>query len=177
MLVTRARCSRARRFDYAAGGGVGSVGIQVAKLRGARVIDTDGSVREAGEGARARGDEVVNYTREDWPKEIRRLTASGAWTWSSSTRRGDVAGVAPVPEAQRAARPCGATRGWTRAQTCGTSLPPPRLLGSFMGRRRSVRRDGVRRARADTRRVDRELPLAEARRAHELIEDRAQSAR
>src|SRR5215212_11864248 len=75
MLVTRAKVEPGEDvLVHAAGSGVGSVGIQVAKLRGARVIATAGS-EEKRERARELGaDEVVDYTREDWPKEVRRLT-------------------------------------------------------------------------------------------------------
>src|SRR3712207_3575809 len=95
MLVTRARVEPGEDvLIHAAGSGVGSVGIQVAKLRGARVIATAGSDEKL-EKARALGaDEVVNYTRADWPKEVRRLTGkrgvdvvfehTGAETWPGS---------------------------------------------------------------------------------------------
>src|SRR5687767_13765760 len=75
MLVTRARVEPGEDvLVHAAGSGVGSVGIQIAKLRGARVIATAGS-EEKRERARALGaDVVVNYTNADWPKEVRRLT-------------------------------------------------------------------------------------------------------
>ncbi|HEX8189762.1 MAG TPA: alcohol dehydrogenase catalytic domain-containing protein, partial [Pyrinomonadaceae bacterium] len=61
MLVTRARVGPGEDvLVHAAGSGVGSVGIQIAKLRGARVIATAGS-EEKRERARALGaDEVVD---------------------------------------------------------------------------------------------------------------------
>ncbi|MBE3566428.1 MAG: zinc-binding dehydrogenase [Thermogemmatispora sp.] len=58
----------------AAGSGVGSAAIQIAKLCGARVIATAGSDEKL-ERARALGaDEVINYRTTDLVQEVRRLT-------------------------------------------------------------------------------------------------------
>ncbi|HEV2864583.1 MAG TPA: zinc-binding dehydrogenase [Pyrinomonadaceae bacterium] len=178
MLVTRARVEPGEDvLIHAAGSGVGSVGIQVAKLRGARVIATAGSDEKL-EKARALGaDEVVNYTRADWPKEVRRLTDkrgvdvvfehTGAETWPGS-----------VLSLKRDGRlvTCGATSGFdARTDLRQVFYRHLSLLGSFMGSKaelldamKFVERGSIRAV------VDRALPLAEARRAHELIEDRAQ---
>src|ERR1044071_2823971 len=95
MLVTRARVEPGEDvLIHAAGSGVGSIGIQVAKLLGARVIAT-ASTEEKLEKARALGaDAVVNYSDKDWPREVRRLTGrkgvevvfehTGAETWPGS---------------------------------------------------------------------------------------------
>ena len=178
MLVTRARVEPGEDvLVHAAGSGVGSVGIQVAKLRGARVIATAGS-EEKRERARALGaDEVVDYTREDWPKEVRRLTNrqgvdvvfehTGAETWPGS-----------ISSLKRDGRlvTCGATSGYdARTDLRQVFYRHLNLLGSFMGSKaelldalKFVERGQIRAV------VDRILPLAEARRAHELMQDRAQ---
>ena len=58
----------------AAGGGVGSAAVQIAKLAGARVIAAAGSAEKL-EKARALGaDEVIDYTCQDIGTEARRLT-------------------------------------------------------------------------------------------------------
>lgn len=178
MLVTRARVSAGEDvLIHAAGSGVGSIGIQVAKLHGARVIATAGSIDKL-EKARALGaDEVVNYTREDWPKEIRRLTEkrgvdvvfehTGAATWPGS--------IASLSKNGRLVT-CGATSGFdARTDLRQVFYRHLSLLGSFMGSKaelldamKFVERGAIRAV------VDRTLPLPEARRAHELIEDRAQ---
>src|SRR5919205_4320088 len=76
MLVTRASVQPGEDvLIHAAGSGVGSVGIQVAKLRGARVIATAGSARKLEKARELGADEVVEYTRDDWPKVVRRLTS------------------------------------------------------------------------------------------------------
>ena len=178
MLVTRAEVQPGEDvLVHAAGSGVGTIGIQIAKLRGARVIATASS-EEKLEKARALGaDEVVNYTHEDWPKEVRRLTHkkgvevvfehTGAATW-----RGSIEALA------RGGRlvTCGATSGFS-ARTDIRQLFYRHLtfLGSFMGSKselldamKFVERGQIRAV------VDRTLPLAEAARAHELMQDRAQ---
>ena len=54
---------------HAAGSGVGSIGIQVAKLRGARVIATASSDEKLAKAKELGADEVVNYSNADWPKK------------------------------------------------------------------------------------------------------------
>lgn len=178
MLVTRAGVRAGEDvLIHAAGSGVGSIGIQVAKLHGARVIATAGSDDKL-EKARALGaDEVVNYTREDWPKEIRRLTAkrgvdlvfehTGAATWPGS--------IASLSKNGRLVT-CGATSGFdARTDLRQVFYRHLSLLGSFMGSKAELL-DAMKFVESGAIRavVDRALPLREARRAHELIEDRAQ---
>jgi NADPH:quinone reductase-like Zn-dependent oxidoreductase len=178
MLVTRAGVQPGEDvLIHAAGSGVGSVGIQIAKLRGARVIATAGSDEKL-ERARALGaDDVVNYTRADWPKEVRRLTNrkgvevvfehTGAETWPGS--------ISALARDGRLVT-CGATSGYdARTDLRQVFYRHLNLLGSFMGSKaelldamKFVERGAIRPV------VDRTLPLAEARRAHELMEDRAQ---
>jgi NADPH2:quinone reductase len=59
---------------HAAAGGVGLLLVQIAKRRGARVIGTAGSEDKARIAREAGADEVVNYTREDFPAAARRFT-------------------------------------------------------------------------------------------------------
>ncbi|HEX8131750.1 MAG TPA: zinc-binding dehydrogenase [Pyrinomonadaceae bacterium] len=178
MLVTRAAVQPGEDvLIHAAGSGVGSVGIQIAKLRGARVIATAGSDEKL-EKARALGaDDVVNYTHADWPKEVRRLTHkkgvevvfehTGAETWPGS--------ISALARDGRLVT-CGATSGYdARTDLRQVFYRHLSLLGSFMGSKaelldamKFVERGQIRAV------VDRALPLAEARRAHELLEDRAQ---
>ena len=178
MLVTRAQVRAGEDvLIHAAGSGVGSIGIQVAKLHGARVIATAGSDDKLEKARMLGADEVVNYTSEDWPKEIRRLTGkrgvdvvfehTGAATWPGS--------VAVLARNGRLVT-CGATSGFdARTDLRQVFYRHLSLLGSFMGSKaelleamKFVERGQIRAV------IDRTLPLAEARRAHELIEDRAQ---
>lgn len=178
MLVTRARVQPGEDvLVHAAGSGVGSIGIQIAKLRGARVIAT-ASTEEKREKARSLGaDDVVDYTRDDWPKEVRRLTGkrgvdvvfehTGEETWPGS-----------ILSLKRDGRlvTCGATSGHEAATDLRhVFYRHLNLLGSFMGSKAElldalefVRRGSIRPV------VDRVLPLEEARTAHELMQERAQ---
>jgi NADPH:quinone reductase-like Zn-dependent oxidoreductase len=178
MLVTRAKVQPGEDvLVHAAGSGVGSVAIQIAKLRGARVITT-ASTEEKLEKARELGADVtINYTRDDWPKEVRRVTDrkgvdvvvehTGAATWLGS--------ISALKNNGRLVT-CGATSGFdARTDLRQVFYRHLTILGSFMGSKaelleamkfvREGKIHGV---------VDRVLPLSEARQAHELIEDRAQ---
>ena len=178
MLVTRARVEPGEDvLIHAAGSGVGSIGIQIARLRGARVIATAGSDEKLEKARELGADEVVNYTNADWPREVRRLTGkrgvdvvfehTGAETWPGSiqslARNGRVV-------------TCGATSGYdARTDLRQVFYRHLTILGSFMGSKaelldamRFVERGRIRAV------VDRTLPLPEARRAHELMQDRAQ---
>ena len=75
MLVGRARVEPGEDvLIHAAGSGVGSVGIQVAKLRGARVIATAGSEEKREKARQLGADDVVDYTREDSPGVVSAMT-------------------------------------------------------------------------------------------------------
>jgi NADPH:quinone reductase-like Zn-dependent oxidoreductase len=178
MLVTRSAVQPGETvLVHAAGSGVGSLGIQVAKLRGARVIATASSDEKLAKARELGADEVVNYSDESWPKEVKRLTNrqgvdvvfehTGADTWPGS--------IASLKTNGRLVT-CGATSGYA-AQTDLRQVFYRHLtiLGSFMGSKaellEAMKFIESGRIRAV---VDQTLPLAEARRAHELLEDRAQ---
>ncbi|MGI8735470.1 MAG: zinc-binding dehydrogenase [Pyrinomonadaceae bacterium] len=178
MLVTRAEVQPGEDvLVHAAGSGVGSMGIQIAKLRGARVIATAGADDKLAKAKELGADEVINYTHADWPKEVKRLTErrgvdvvfehTGTATWGGS--------IASLKNNGRLVT-CGATSGYD-AQTDIRQVFYRHLtiLGSFMGTKaelleamKFVKRGALRPV------VDRSMPLAEARRAHESMEDRAQ---
>ena len=178
MLVSRAAVQPGEDvLVHAAGSGVGSIGIQIAKLRGARVIATAGSDEKLEKARELGADDVVNYTDKDWPREVRRLTAkrgvdvvfehTGAETWPGS--------VQSLAKNGRVVT-CGATSGYdARTDLRQVFYRHLTILGSFMGSKaelldamRFVERGRIRAV------IDRTLPLAEARRAHELMQDRAQ---
>jgi NADPH:quinone reductase-like Zn-dependent oxidoreductase len=162
---------------HAAGSGVGSAAVQIAKLLGATVIATAGSDAKC-ERARALGaDHAVNYATADFLAEVRRLTGKrgvdvvfehvGKATWERSllalTRGGRLVTV-------------GATTGFD---------PPTDLrhvfyrslsvLGSTMGSKGELFRVLALVEAGKLRPVlDRVLPLAEAGAAQKLLEDRQQ---
>lgn len=59
---------------HAAGSGVGSAGIQIAKLAGAEVISTAGTSEKLRRAGELGADEVINYKEKDFTEEIKRLT-------------------------------------------------------------------------------------------------------
>lgn len=168
---------------HAAAGGVGGLLVQMAKLRGARVIGTVGSAEKAkiakGDGA----DEVINYKEQDFEAEVMRLTdrhgvnvvydSVGKTTFDKSvncvTRRGLLAlfgqSSGPVPPFDPA-----------RLAKNGIFLTRPSLAHYTAERDELLWRawelfawisDGSVKLR-----IDRELPLREAATAHRLLESR-----
>ncbi len=178
MLVTRANVQPGEDvLIHAAGSGVGSLGIQVAKLRGARVIATAGSDDKLAKAKELGADEVINYSDSNWPKEVKRLTDrhgvdvvfehTGAVTWPGS--------ITSLKNNGRLVT-CGATSGFD-AQTDLRQVFYRHLniLGSFMGTKaeliaamKFVESGEIRAV------VDQSMALSQAKRAHELMEDRKQ---
>ncbi len=162
---------------HAAGSGVGSAGIQIAKLLGATVIATAGSDTKCGRARQLGADHAVNYSRQDFLTEVRRITGKrgvdvlfehvGKATWEKSllalARGGRLVTV-------------GATTGYD---------PPTDLrhvfyrslsiLGSTMGSKGELFDVLALVEQGKLKPVlDRVLPLAEAGAAQKLLEDRAQ---
>jgi NADPH2:quinone reductase len=79
---------------HAAAGGIGLTLIQVAKMRGARVIGTCSTPEKAANARQAGADEVILYTEADFAAEVKRLTGGrgvdvvydsvGKATWEGS---------------------------------------------------------------------------------------------
>ena len=59
---------------HAAAGGVGLLLVQVAKMRGARVIGTCSTQEKAAKVREAGADEVILYTEQDFETEVKRIT-------------------------------------------------------------------------------------------------------
>jgi NADPH2:quinone reductase len=59
---------------HAAAGGTGGILVQVAKSRGARVIGTASTAEKAAAARKLGADEMIVYTEQDFPAEVRRLT-------------------------------------------------------------------------------------------------------
>ena len=178
MLVARADLQPGEVvLIHAAGSGVGSIGIQIAKLRGARVIATASSAEKLAQARELGADNGINYTDEDWPKQVKQITNgrgvdvvfehTGAATWPGS--------ILSLKKGGRLVT-CGATSGFdARTDLRHVFYRHLTILGSMMGSKADLLaamkfiESGQIRAV-----VDRTLPLADARKAHELMEDRAQ---
>ena len=178
MLVTRANVQPGEDvLVHAAGSGVGSIAIQIAKLRGARVITTASSDEKLAKARELGADQTINYSRDDWPKEVRRLTErrgvdvvvehTGAATWPGS--------ISSLKNNGRLVT-CGATSGFdAHTDLRQVFYRHLTLLGSFMGSKAELLEAMKFVAQGKIRAVvDRVFPLKEARQAHELMENRGQ---
>ncbi len=178
MLVARAQVQTGEDvLVHAAGSGVGSIGIQIAKLRGARVIATASSDEKLAKARELGADETINYSDDNWPKAVKRWTNgrgvdvvfehTGAATWPGS--------ILSLKKGGRLVT-CGATSGFdARTDLRHVFYRHLTILGSMMGSKADLL-DAMKFIESGQIRavVDRELPLEEARNAHELMEDRAQ---
>lgn len=160
---------------HAAGSGIGSAAVQIAKLCGARVITTVGS-KEKVEKAKALGaDDVINYREHDFTAAVKELTAGkgvelvfehiGQDTWEKSLHSLARGGRMVV---------CGATSG----QSGSVDIPflflrQLSIHGSYMGGRNELL-DVLR--LIDQRRlrpvVDTIFPLKDAALAHKKMQER-----
>lgn len=178
MLVTRAGVQPGEDvLVHAAGSGVGSIAIQIAKLRGARVITTASSDEKLAKARELGADQTINYSRDDWPKEVRRMTErrgvdvvvehTGAATWPGS--------ISSLKNNGRLVT-CGATSGFdAHTDLRQVFFRHLTLLGSFMGSKAELLEAMKFVAQGKIRAiVDRVFSLSDARQAHELMENRGQ---
>jgi len=168
---------------HAAAGGVGGLLVQVAKMRGARVIATVSTKEKAKIAQEAGADDIINYKESDFEAETLRLTdhkgvnvvydSVGQTTFDKSlncvTRRGLLAlfgqSSGPVP-----------TFDPSRLAKNGTYLTRPSLAHYIAEREELLWRArevfswiGSGKLRL---RIDREIPLRDAAEAHRLLESR-----
>jgi len=176
MLVTRAGLRAGEDvLVHAAGSGIGTAAVQIAKFCGARVFATAGSDEKL-ERARTLGaDHLINYTREDFSEVVWNLTAKrgvdvvfehvGPDTWERSVRSLAKNGRLVT---------CGATSGPT-AQIDLRYLYGRQLtvLGSMLGTKAELTQI-LRLAQRGVLKpiVDRTFPLREAAAAHRALMSR-----
>lgn len=177
MLVERAKLRAGETIlIHAAGSGVSTAGIQIADFLGARIFATAGSDEKLRRAAEMGVEAGINYRKQDFVEEIRRLTGKrgvdvildhvGKDTWEGNVRSLTKGGRLVI---------CGNTSG-TEANT---SLPHVffkslSLLGSTMGGRselfeilRLVEREILSPV------VDRVLPMSQVAEGHRILEERA----
>ena len=176
MLVTRAAV---RPGDdvliLAAGSGVGSAGLQIAKLSGARVFATASSDEKLARAAQMSADFTINYTETDFSEKIREETDGrgvdivfehvGTTTWDKS--------VASLAKKGRLVS-CGVTTG-NMGEIDIRKMYQKQLtiMGSALGtvaELRTIIRLAEQRKLSPI--IDRILPLHEAAEAHRIIEAR-----
>lgn len=178
MLVTRARLQVGETvLVLAAGSGIGSAAVQIAKLFNCRIIATASTDEKLAKARELGADETVNHSTQDIAAEAMRLTGGrgvdvvfehvGAATWEKS--------IASLAKNGRLVT-SGATTGNDAAVFIRTLINRQlSLIGSFMGTRGELL--SIMPYFADGRLkavLDRTLPLKEAPVAHALIEDRKQ---
>ncbi len=160
---------------HAAGSGVSSAAIQMARLAGAHIIATAGTPEKLTRASALGATDVINYQESDFSKEVRRLAG----------RRGvdvvfDHVGSATFgPSLRLLAKGgryvfCGATSGFDLAADFRPIFfKNLSILGSTMGSQGELRqvRDLVEAGHLLPV-VDRVLPLEQAGEAHRLLEER-----
>jgi NADPH:quinone reductase-like Zn-dependent oxidoreductase len=176
MMVTKGNIrSGEDTLILGAGAGVGTAAIQIAKLVGCRVFATASTNEKLDRARKLGADFLINYKTEEFDKKIRELTNRrgvdvvvdyiGADTWVQSLR-----------SARRGGRvlTCGATTGFApQTDLRQIFFRQLQVIGSTMGSHRDFLDVMKCIFRGQLRPViDRVLPLAEARRGHELIEER-----
>jgi NADPH:quinone reductase-like Zn-dependent oxidoreductase len=180
MLVVRAQLGAGETvLIHAAGSGVGTAGLQIAKLHGARVIALASSDDKLGKARELGADETVRSDREDWPEQVRALAGVGrrgvdvvfehvgAATWEHSIKLTRNGGRVVT---------CGASSGWdARTDLRHVFFRQIQILGSTMGSKANLVRIARLIGEGSLRPViDRVLPLAEAAQAHRELDRRAQ---
>lgn len=164
---------------HAVGSGVGTAGLQIAKLLGAHVIALAGSEAKLARARALGADATILSSDADWPKQVRALPEVG--------RRGvDVVfehvGEATWAESIKLCRKggrvvtCGASSGWdARTDLRHVFFRQIQLLGSTMGSKASLftlaKLIGEGKLRPI---VDRVFPLADAAQAHRYLDRREQ---
>jgi NADPH:quinone reductase-like Zn-dependent oxidoreductase len=178
MLVHRAQLKAGETLlVQAAGSGVGSAAVQLAKLFGATVIATASSPKKLDQARELGADHLIDYSKTDFLEEVKRITSRrmvdvvfehvGGETFEKS--------VACLPYGGRLVT-CGATTGHdVKLDLRVLFYKRISLLGSTMGRKGDLFRilELVEKGRLKPV-LDRALPLEKAADAHRLLKDRAQ---
>ncbi|MBF8294142.1 MAG: alcohol dehydrogenase [Bacteroidetes bacterium] len=153
--------------------GVGSAGLQIAKMLGARVIATTSSDEKAAKARELGADEVINYKTHSVLDQVRRLTEKkgvevvfdhvGSSVWEECIKAMAKGGRLVT---------CGATSGYeAKIDLRYIFYKQLQILGSTMGRKGDLMtilnliERGVLKPV-----IDRVMPLAEVRSAHEIVE-------
>jgi NADPH:quinone reductase-like Zn-dependent oxidoreductase len=176
MVVAKAKVRPGQTIlVQAAGSGVSSAAIQVAKLHGATVIATTGTDAKA-ERAKALGaDHVINYATQDFVAEVRRLTGKRGVDAVVDHVGGEVLAksVLATTSGGRIVT-CGATAGFTaNIDVRHVFFRQIEILGSTMGSK-GMLFEILEHVLSGKLRpiVDRVLPLWDAQEGHRVLEER-----
>jgi len=162
---------------HAAGSGVGSAAIQIAKLIGAKIIATASTKEKLQKAEELGADFLINYVETDFYREVKHITGkrgvdvvfehTGAATWDKSVKSLKANGRLVT---------CGATSGYEAGINLRLLFAKHiALYGSYMGGIPEVwevlkffKENKLRAV------IDRTLPLKDAAEAHKILEDRKQ---
>jgi NADPH:quinone reductase-like Zn-dependent oxidoreductase len=178
MLITRAKLKPAETvLVLAAGSGVGSAAIQIAKASGAWVIATAGSDAKLARARELGADQTINHSTQKIATEVKRLTGRrgvdvvfehvGEATWNESIR-------SLVPGGRLVT--CGATAGYNgNIDIRYLFTRQIALLGSFMGSKSDLLAalEFLKRGLLKPV-IDVVLPLEKCAEAHRRLENREQ---
>ncbi|NIR51246.1 zinc-binding dehydrogenase, partial [candidate division KSB1 bacterium] len=177
MLVDRAKVQHGEDvLILAAGSGVGSAGIQIAKLYGARVIATASTDAKLQKAKELGADELINYNRADFLKEVKRLTNKkgveivfehvGKSTWDKS--------IKVLTQGGRLVT-CGATTGYGAVTDLRyVFFKELKILGNFMGRKAGLKQALKHFPERLKPVLDKTFPLRDAAKAHKRLLNREQ---
>ncbi|HXG05647.1 MAG TPA: quinone oxidoreductase [Candidatus Binatia bacterium] len=169
---------------HAAAGGVGLLLVQIAKMRGARVIGTVSTEDKAKLARQAGADEVILYTQQDFEAEVKRLTGGkgvqvvydsvGKTTWDKSLSSLALRGMMVLYG--QSSGPIGQIDPQILNQKGSLFLTRPSLFHYTATREELLQRAGevlgwVRDGRLRLR-MEHEYPLKEAAEAHRALEGR-----
>jgi NADPH:quinone reductase-like Zn-dependent oxidoreductase len=177
MLVHQAKIQPGElTLILAAGSGVGSAGVQIAKLFGARVIATASTDAKLEQAKTLGADYLINHQTQDVLEEVKRLTNKrgvdvvfehiGKSTWEKSIKALRKGGRLVT---------CGATTGYDAVTDLRyVFFKELKILGNFMGRK-----DGLRQALKFFPNqlkpvIDTIFPLKDAAKAHQRLMNREQ---
>lgn len=178
MLVVRCRIVPGETvLVHAAGSGVGSAAVQIARLWGAQVIATAGGKEKCTRALDLGAFHAIDHTATDWVKEVRRITDkrgvdvvfehTGQATWEGSVKSLTWGGRLVT---------CGATSGFdAKFDLRVLFFKQLSFLGSTMGSRSELHTILAHMEAGRLRPiVDRVMPLAQIREAHRVMESREQ---
>ena len=178
MLVAKAKIREGDTvLVHAAGSGVGSAAVQIARHFGARVIATAGSEIKLEKAHELGASEGINYSEIDFAKEVRRITEKrGVDIVVEHTGAATFAGSLHSLAAGGRIVTCGATSGAEfSADLRPIFFKNLSILGSTMGRRDSMTEILPLAANGTFKPViDRVLPMEDVADAHCAIAERAQ---
>ncbi len=160
----------------AAGSGVGSAGVQIAKLFGARVIATASTDAKLERAKELGADHLINHQTQDVLEEVKRLTNKrgvdivfehvGKSTWEKSIKALRKGGRLVT---------CGATTGYDAVTDLRyVFFKELKILGNFMGRKEGLRRALQFFPERLKPVIDTTFALKDAAKAHERLMNRKQ---